>query len=198
MIFQTLHSLRDKLAAWTVQKAQSKHALTWLSAVSFSESSFFPIPPDILLAPIVVAGERGKWVWYALLTTIMSVFGGLFGYLIGAVFFDVIGTKIIEWYHLGDAFSQVEAIFNSHTFFAMFAAAFSPIPYKVFTIAGGLFSADILIFILASFLGRGLRFLAVAYVMHRFGKGISGIIYKYFNILTLVAVAAIFILVIFL
>jgi membrane protein YqaA with SNARE-associated domain len=198
MIVRTLHTLRDRLTTWTAQKSRSKHALTWLSIVSFTESSFFPIPPDILLAPIVVAGERGKWKWYALLTTVTSMLGGLFGYLIGAVFYNTLGVKIIELYNLGDAFARIGEVFQSHAFFAMFAVSFTPIPYKVFTIAAGLFSVNVWIFILASFLGRGLRFFAVAFVMHRYGARISDMMYRYFNLLTLLIVAIILLLIIFL
>lgn len=156
----------------------------WLFVVSFAESSFFPIPPDLLLMPIV-ARLRSRWLYYATITTIASVVGGMFGYLIGAVFFNVVGTFLVKTYHLEKELAYVSTLFQQNAFWAIFTAAFTPIPYKLFTIAGGLFHINFVIFIIASILGRGMRFFAVAYLMKLFGGTVGRLAFRYFNLLTL-------------
>lgn len=173
--------LRDRMA----RHIDGPKAGWWLFLISFAESSFFPIPPDLLLIPIV-ARLRSKWFYYALITTIASVIGGIFGYFIGALFFDFVGTVLVKTYHLEEELVYVSILFQQNAFLAIFTAAFTPIPYKIFTIAGGLFHINFLVFIVASILGRGMRFFAVAYIMKIFGEQIGRLAFKYFNFLTLV------------
>ena len=168
-----------------IKHIEGPNAGRWLFLISFAESSFFPIPPDLLLMPIV-ARLRSKWRYYAAITTIASVVGGIFGYLIGALFFNFVGTLLVKTYHLEKELEQVSMLFQQNAFWAIFTAAFTPIPYKIFTIAGGLFRIDSLTFIIASILGRGMRFFAVAYLMKLFGGHIGKLAFKYFNLLTLV------------
>jgi membrane protein YqaA with SNARE-associated domain len=166
-----------------MKNVSGPNAKWWLFAISFSESSFFPIPPDFYLMP-VVARNKHKWLFFASITTLASVLGGLFGYFIGAVLFETVGKWLVSVYHLEKELETVGVFFNQNAFLSIFTAAFTPIPYKIFTIAAGLFKINILIFIIASILGRGMRFFAVAYIMKLFGEKISNLVLKYFNIAT--------------
>lgn len=157
------------------------NATKWLSGISFAESSFFPIPPDLYLMPVVVK-NRGRWWYYALITTISSVLGGLFGYFIGWAFFETVGKALVSLYGLQDELVLVGNFFNENAFLSIFTAAFTPIPYKVFTIAAGLFNLNLIVFVIASILGRGIRFFIVAYIMKVFGQKIGEIAFKYFNL----------------
>lgn len=168
-----------------IKHIEGPNAGRWLFLISFAESSFFPIPPDLLLMPIV-ARLRSKWWYYAAITTAASVIGGMFGYLIGALFFNFVGTLLVKTYHLESELEHVSMLFQQNAFWAIFTAAFTPIPYKIFTIAGGLFKINFLVFVIASILGRGMRFFAVAYLMKLFGASIGKLAFKYFNLLTLV------------
>ena len=180
-----MEKLKTKFRDRLIRHIDGPNAGRWLFLVSFAESSFFPIPPDLLLMPIV-ARLRSRWLYYAFITTIASVIGGMFGYLIGSVFFNVVGTLLVKTYHLEKELEYVSTLFQQNAFWAIFTAAFTPIPYKLFTIAGGLFKINFLVFVIASILGRGMRFFAVAYLMKLFGEAVGRLAFKYFNLLTLV------------
>lgn len=173
-----------------IKHIDGPNAGRWLFLVSFAESSFFPIPPDLLLMPIV-ARLRSRWLYYAVITTVASVIGGMFGYLIGAVFFNIVGAFLVKTYHLEKELEYVSTLFQQNAFWAIFTAAFTPIPYKLFTIAGGLFKINFLIFVIASILGRGMRFFAVAYLMKLFGSAVGRLAFRYFNLLTLIFAVAV-------
>ena len=185
---QKLQTLKETLSAWAVRHAEGKNSKWWLFGISFAESSFFPIPPDVLLVAILMTKERARAFYYASITTAGSVLGGLFGYAIGYFLFQTVGVWLVHTYHLDTQMVTVKKLFADNAFFAIFVAAFTPIPYKVFTIAGGLFGISIPTFIVASILGRGGRFFAVATVMKYFGGHISRLFYEYFNLLSLVTV----------
>lgn len=187
---------RDRIKNWAIRHAEGPHGKFWLSLFSFAESSFFPIPPDILLVAILLARQRHRWVFWGLLTTIFSLLGGLFGYLIGFLLFEAVGKPLISFYNLEEQVLQVSFLFSKNTFLTMFIAAFTPIPYKVFTIAGGLFTVPILPFGLASLLGRGIRFFAEAFLLKVYGARIARVLYKYFNIFSVIIVAIVVVLVI--
>jgi len=174
----------------------TKYADSLLALVAFSESSFFLVPPDVVLIGILMYGAN-KWIYYASLTTLFSVLGGLFGYVIGIAFFDVLGEFIINTYNLENAFNTVSDLYNNNAFWTVFVSAFTPIPYKVFTITAGLFKINILTFLIASILGRGIRFFSVAYVMKVFGEKFLKIFMKYFNVITIILVIAVLLLIIF-
>lgn len=186
---QKLQTIRESLTAWSVRHAEGKNAKWWLFGMSFAESSFFPIPPDVLLAAILMTKERARAFYYASITTAGSVLGGLLGYAIGYFFFQTIGVWLVHTYHLESQMVTVQKLFADNAFFAIFVAAFTPIPYKVFTIAGGLFGISIPTFIVASILGRGGRFFAVATVMKYFGGHIARVFYEYFNLISFAVVA---------
>lgn len=178
-----MYELGKKSWQWFEERAHGTSAKVWLFLLSFSESSFFLIPPDALLVPMLIVNSS-RWLYYALFTTAASVLGALFGYVIGAVFYDTIGIRVIEFYGLGEEFLEVGARFDDHTFLVMFLAAFTPIPFKVFVLSGGLFKVNLFAFTLASILGRGLRFFLVAYITRAFGARIAYIFIRYSNIAT--------------
>ncbi|MDQ5957831.1 MAG: hypothetical protein QG665_157 [Patescibacteria group bacterium] len=183
------NSWSDSIRRWSVVHADEKSTSWWLGLLSFTESSFFPIPPDVMLVAILTASRR--WAYYALVTTLGSVLGGMAGYFIGHFFFDLVGTKIIALYQLQDEMQKVGELYEANAFWAIFTAAFTPIPYKVFTISAGFFKIDFLTFVVASVIGRGLRFFIVAYLMKIFGQAMGEVIYKYFNIFSLLVAGAI-------
>ncbi|MDP3919621.1 MAG: YqaA family protein [Candidatus Omnitrophota bacterium] len=174
-----------RLYDWTLEQAQSKHAERALFLIAFAESSFFPLPPDILLIVMVLA-DRSKWLRYFLICLVGSVLGGIGGYFIGMSVWEVVHSWFFSYVFPESAFEKVRQLYVQHDFWAVFAAGFTPIPYKVFTIAAGAASLDIPRFILASICGRGGRFILVAFLLHRFGLPIRSFIEKYFNLVTLV------------
>jgi len=187
MIFSYLNSVKNKWWQWFVSRAHGTHAKFWLVLFSFSESSFFVVPPDILLIGILMAGAD-HWVYYASLTTIASVLGGLFGYIIGYFFFDAIGARIIDFYYLTEKFELVKGLYEGNAFWIIFTAAFTPIPYKIFVLSAGFFKINIIAFLMASLLGRSARFFLVAYLTKLFGNKMSLLFLRYFNLITAVAV----------
>jgi membrane protein YqaA with SNARE-associated domain len=152
-------SLYNKCMLW----ARHRHAVWYLTGLSFSESSFFPIPPDVMLAPMCMAQPARAWR-YAALTTLASVLGGLFGYLIGYFAFDMIQPWLQES-HYWDKYLLARSWFEDWGFWAILVAGFSPIPYKVFTIAAGTLAMGLPVFVAGSVLGRGGRFFLVAGLM---------------------------------
>jgi membrane protein YqaA with SNARE-associated domain len=154
-----------------MQWARHRNAVWYLSGLSFAESSFFPIPPDVMLAPMSMAQPRAA-MRYALVTTLASVLGGLFGYLIGAFFFEWI-EPWLQQSHYWDKYLHARAWFGEWGFWAILVAGFSPIPYKVFTIAAGTLGMNLPLFVLGSVLGRGGRFFLVAGLMAWGGERIE-------------------------
>jgi membrane protein YqaA with SNARE-associated domain len=149
-------ALYDKCMAW----ARHRHAVWYLSGLSFAESSFFPIPPDVMLAPMSMA-QPDRSMRYAALTTLASVAGGLFGYLIGLYAFDLI-QPWLQQSHYWEKYLAARGWFDEWGFWAILIAGFSPIPYKVFTIAAGSLAMNLPLFIAGSTIGRGGRFFLVA------------------------------------
>ena len=152
--------------------AAHKSSKYYLAVVSFIESSFFPIPPDVMIIPMVIS-KKNDFIKIFLITTIFSVLGGMLGYLIGAFFFEF-GAHIMSFYGYEDKLSKIkENLVNSDGFYAwlgvLFLAGFTPLPYKVFTIASGLIGFNFLIFVLISLISRGLRFFIVSYLSYKFG-----------------------------
>ena len=152
--------------------AGHKSSKYYLAIVSFIESSFFPIPPDVMVIPMVIS-KKNDFIKIFLITTIFSVLGGMLGYLIGAFFFEF-GAHIMSFYGYEDKLSKIkENLVNSDGFYAwlgvLFLAGFTPLPYKVFTIASGLIGFNFLIFVLISLISRGLRFFIVSYLSYKFG-----------------------------
>ncbi len=161
----------------------SRHpkAAWFLGGLSFAESSFFPIPPDVMLAPMSLAKPNKAW-YYAFLTTVTSVLGGILGYFIGMFAFDLI-EPILHDHGYYDRYELAKNWFESWGFWAIFIAGFSPIPYKVFTIASGVIGMAFLPFVIASFIGRGLRFFMVAGLMAWGGEPMEQKLHKYVDII---------------
>lgn len=169
----------SKLYAQTLVWAKHRHASKYLFCLSFAEASFFPIPPDIMLAPMVLA-RPSKALQLAFITTISSVLGGVLGYAIGYFAFDVIAIWLQES-HYWEQYQQTNIWFENWGFWAVFLAGFSPIPYKVFTVAAGALNMLLLPFVLASVIGRGTRFFLVALLLSLGGKTFAGILHTYID-----------------
>jgi len=167
------------------------HAPWYLAGLSFAESSFFPIPPDTMLAPMALAKPERAWR-YAGLTTLMSVLGGVFGYILGMYFFTVI-EPLLHSMNLWDAFLMVKEKFAIYGFWFIFLAGFSPIPYKVFTIGAGVVGMVFLPFVLASIVGRGGRFFLVAGLMAWGGERMEHSLRRYVDIMGWILVVVILI-----
>ena len=165
-MFNTLYKKCLDLAA-------HKSSKYYLAIVSFIESSFFPIPPDVMVIPMVIS-KKDDFLKIFLITTIFSVLGGILGYFIGAFFFDI-GMQVMTFYGYEDKLISLKNnLINSEGFYAwlsiLFLAGFTPLPYKVFTIASGLIGFNILVFIVISLISRGLRFFIVSYLSYKFGN----------------------------
>lgn len=167
------------LYARAMQWARHRHAPWYLGGMSFAESSFFPVPPDVMLAPMCLARPARAW-HYALLTTLASVAGGLAGYAIGFFAFDALAPWLRESQYW-PAYQAAMAWFGEYGFWAIFIAGFSPIPYKVFTIAAGVLSMALLPFVLASLVGRGARFFLVAGLMKWGGERMEGMLRRHID-----------------
>ena len=170
---------------WTLEKAQHKNAKWYLSLISFAESSFFPIPPDILLIPMALASKANA-LFYAFICTLFSVLGGILGYAIGYFFYNSVGIYIVDFYHLENSFNIFESYYKEFGILIVLGAGITPFPYKFITIASGVFGLNIFLFIIVSIIGRGLRFYLIAILLYFFGEKIKLIIDKYFNVLTIV------------
>tara|TARA_B100000131_G_C17784722_1_gene478798 strand:- start:39 stop:623 length:585 start_codon:yes stop_codon:yes gene_type:complete len=170
---------------WTLRQSSKKFAPWFLAFISFVESSFFPIPPDIILIPMIIA-KRTKAFIYASICTISSVIGGLFGYLIGFIFFNSIGIILVNFYGMSEYIENLKEYYNNYGVWFVLVAGFTPVPFKIITIASGLFQLNLFIFILCSFVARGLRFYLISGLLYLYGEAIKYFIEKYFNYLTII------------
>ena len=172
---------------WVMQWSASPYAgwaLFWLALV---ESSFFPVPPDVLLMAMSLSVPAKAFV-YAAISSAGSVLGGMLGYFLGFGFMEAVGRPILEWYGVMDKFDRISGFYREYDAWAVAIAGFTPLPYKVFTIAAGACEINFFIFVLASLFSRSARFFIVAGLIHRFGAPVKVFIEKYFNILTVVFV----------
>jgi membrane protein YqaA with SNARE-associated domain len=171
-----------KLYDWVLHWADTPYGEPALGALSAAESSFFPIPPDPLLIALCL-GAAKRSLRFAAVATGASVIGGIIGYGIGALGWDLMGGFFFDYVPgvSPEAFDRVQALFVKWDFWAVFLAGLTPIPYKVFTLSSGVFGVSFPVFVVASFLSRGLRFFIVAGLIYRFGAPIAGFIDRYFN-----------------
>ena len=156
---------------WTMRMAGHRRAMPALFGVSFVESSFFPIPPDVMLVPMVLA-DRTKALKIAFVCTAGSVFGALLGYAIGALLYETIGQPLLEFYGYAEKFKDVTGRYNEWGAWIVAGAALTPFPFKVITIASGVAGLNLWVFVIASILARGLRFFVEAALLWRFGPPI--------------------------
>ena len=180
-------ALIRKLYDWVLHWATTRYAIPVLFLVSFVESSFFPIPPDVLLIAMVIAAPAG-WFRLALICSIGSVLGGMFGYLIGYQFMDLIGNRIVEFYHFQEKWEKIGVLYDKYDVWAVVVAGFTPLPYKVFTLSAGAFKINFSTFVLASAVSRSARFFLVAALLYKFGPPFKVLIEKYFNLFTIIFV----------
>ncbi|MBT3334544.1 MAG: DedA family protein [Rhodospirillaceae bacterium] len=166
----------------TMALAGHRHANWALGAVSFIESSVFPIPPDVILIPMVLA-QRQRALLIAAICTVASVLGGLLGYAIGLYLFDAIGQPILEFYGYGEKFASFQSRYIEWGVWIVLIAGLTPFPYKVITIASGVAGLSLPVFLVASIVARGLRFAIVAALLWRFGEPIRDFIERYLGLL---------------
>ncbi len=174
-----------RLYDWMMKMAEHPKAVWALSAVSFAESSFFPLPPDMMLIPMVLA-RRAKAFIYASYATISSVLGGMLGYAIGYFLFDMIGQPVLSFYGYGEKFSSFAAQYNEWGAWIVLMAGITPFPYKVITIASGVTGLAFPVFLVASIVARSIRFFAVSAMLYWFGPQIRSFIERYFGFVTII------------
>ena len=173
---------------WVLSWADSPGGGWALFLLAFSESSFFPVPPDVLLIALGISRPE-KALFYALICAFGSVLGGMLGYVIGKFLMDAIGKRILNFYGIMGSFNAIGERFKKHDALAIMVAGFTPIPYKVFTIAAGAFGIHFLRFTAASLISRTARFFLVAFFIMVFGASIRAVIERYFNLFTIIFVA---------
>ena len=179
---------------WVLGLSKKKNSDYSISLLSFSESFFFPIPPDVLLIPLCL-GNRSKSFYFAFLCSFSSVIGGLFGYYIGKVLWwsipDIEYSKLANLFFeyvpglTVDSFAKIKSLYEEWNFWIVFTAGFTPIPFKLITISSGTFNINFLMFVIASMLSRSARFFLLGTLIYYFGEKIRFFIEKYFNILSI-------------
>lgn len=176
-----------RLYDWVLYWAETPYGTWALFLLALAESSFFPVPPDVLLIALAIS-IPAKAFRYALVCTVGSLIGGVIGYIIGYQFMDIIGIQILEFYGLMAKYNAVGELYNKYNALAVGIAGFTPIPYKVFTISAGAFKISFPTFFIASAVSRAARFFLVGWLIYKFGPGIRAFIDRYFNILAVVFV----------
>lgn len=179
----------NRLYSRVLALAASRHAMWAMAAVSFAESSFFPLPPDILLIPMILARPRRAWL-IAAVCTAASVLGGLLGYAIGYFLFDAVGRPVLEFYHAMDKYEALKAAFAQWGAWIIVLKGLTPIPFKLVTIASGVAQFDLTAFVLASFVSRSLRFFLLAALLWRFGDPVRDFIERRLMLVTSAFAAA--------
>jgi len=173
-----------RLYHWVLHWADTPYGLPALCVLAFAESSVFPLPPDPLLIALAI-GRPKKAFRFAFYCTIFSVLGGMLGYAIGLFFIDTIGMPILEFYGAVGKYETIKSLYGQYNAWAVSVAGFTPLPYKVFTIAAGAFRINFPVFVLASFVSRGLRFMILSALVWKFGAVIKEYLEKYFEVLTI-------------
>lgn len=176
--------LLKSLYNWVLHWAHTRYATAALFGISFAESSFFPVPPDVLQIALSISRPKRSF-FYAAVSSVASVLGGIAGYAIGVYLMSLIGWPILHFYRLEEQYEHVKILFQKYDAWAIAIAGFTPIPYKLFTIASGAFSIHFGVFVIASLFSRSARFFLVGLLIYFFGESIKGFIDKYFNLLTL-------------
>ncbi|TVQ56252.1 MAG: DedA family protein [Rhodobacteraceae bacterium] len=180
-----------RLYDWSLRLAETRHALLALAVISFIESSVFPIPPDILLIPMVLA-RPDRWLLIAGVCTVSSVLGGMAGYALGAFLLDEVGRPVLEFYGKWDEFGVMAERFNAYGAWAVLFAGVTPFPYKVITIFSGATGLDLAVFTVSSFIARGLRFFLIAALLWRFGPPMRAFIERRLGLLFTVCMVLLF------
>jgi len=177
---------------WTIKWAEHHRSVQALSVLALLESIFFPIPPDVLLM-VMGAAKPKRALYYGFLCSVFSVIGGVLGYVLGYYAWQSIDQVFFTYVFSEEIFNKVGLLFEQNSFWAIFSAAFTPIPFKVFTVAAGAFQISFLPFLLAAAIGRPLRFMTVSALLYVYGAPIRAFVEKYFNLLS-VAFTVLFVL----
>ncbi len=186
----TINGPLRRLYDWTMGLAAHRHAVGWLALIAFLESSVFPIPPDVMIIPMVLAARDRAWA-IAAAATLASAAGGLLGFFIGYELYDLIGRPIIEFYGYGEKFATFQSWYTAWGAWIVAAGGFTPIPYKVITIASGVADMDLATFTVVSIVSRGARFFLVAALLFAFGPPIRSFIERRLGLLALLLFAGI-------
>ena len=173
-------SWNQKLYNWFLSKANEPSAMWVMAGISFAESSFFPLPPDLLIVPLVIADRSKAWK-IAAIGTVTSVLGGIVGYAIGCFLYETLGLWVIHTYQLQGAFAQFQTDFIAWGFWIIVLKGLTPIPFKLVTIASGLFGLDLPTFLIASTIARGFRFYLLSGLLWYFGPWFKTVLEKYFG-----------------
>jgi membrane protein YqaA with SNARE-associated domain len=175
-----------RLYDWVLRWAETPYGTPALFLLALAESSVFPVPPDVLLIALSISLPHRAW-YYATICSLGSVIGGVIGYLLGWGFWTLLADFFFTYVpgFTPQLFARVQALYAEHDFWVVFAAGFTPIPYKVITIAAGVFLINFPVFVLASVIGRSARFFLVAGLIRRYGPGIRSFVDRYFNLLSL-------------
>ena len=182
----------DNLYRWTLALAQSPRAPYALAVIAFAESSFFPIPPDVILVPMSLARPKQAWV-YALICTIASVLGGMLGYAIGALLYDTVGVWLIGLYGYGAKIDALKVFYDQYGAWFILLKGLTPIPFKLVTIVSGLLRYNFPLFVLLALITRGARFFILAVLTQYFGEPIKRLLEKYFGwFLLIIALTIVF------
>ena len=168
---------------WVLHWSETPYGVPALFLLSFAESSFFPVPPDVLLIALAISIPK-KSFRYAYVCTMASVIGGIIGYVIGYFGYEAIGKPIVDFYHGQEVMVKIEMQYDRYGFWGVLIAAITPIPYKIFTISSGFFRFDFWAFLVASGIGRSFRFFLVAGLIWKYGPSIRDFIDRYFNLLS--------------
>ena len=176
---------------WTLRLAHHRHAVRSMAAVSFAESSFFPIPPDVVLVPVVLA-NRDRAYWIAFVCTVASVLGGVVGYLIGYALLETLGAWLIRMYGMAEGIASFQETFDRHGAWIILAKGLTPIPFKLITIASGIAQFSFPVFLAAAAVTRAFRFFLIAFLLKRYGEPVQAFIERR---LTLIGWAALIALV---
>jgi membrane protein YqaA with SNARE-associated domain len=169
---------------WTIQWAEHRRSLHALSFLAFIESIFFPVPADVLLM-LMGAAKPKKALYYGMVCSFFSVLGGAAGYVLGYYAWQAVDSLFFRFVFSQELFLKVGLLFEQNAFWAIFTAAFTPIPFKVFTVAGGAFQISFLPFLAGALLGRPLRFMLVSSLLYFFGAPVRDLVEKYFNLFTI-------------
>jgi membrane protein YqaA with SNARE-associated domain len=178
-----------KLYDWTLRMAGHRHAIRYMGLVSFAESSFFPIPPDVMVVPMILA-RREQAYWIATVCTITSVLGGIFGYAIGHFLYESVGLWLVHLYHIEEKMQSLRALYDQYGAWVILVKGLTPIPFKLVTIASGVFSFNFPLFVLLATITRAFRFFLIAFLLKRYGAPVQAFIEKRLTLVGWVALIA--------
>ena len=190
MTTETMTENKSKLYQWLMHQANSPSARWILAAVAFAESSFFPLPPDFMLIPMVIANRTTAFI-LAAICSVSSVLGGILGYAIGFFFMSTLGQWVIDTYGLEQAFTSFQNTFQTYGFWIIALKGLTPIPYKLVTIASGASQLNLAMFILASVISRTVRFMMLASIFWYFGEDAKKLFEKHFKLFTIISILTI-------